>query len=96
MTLAAPLGFSDPFSGSEGWVKRYGTVPVSQFNSAEMIAEKWNASREDMERFAYTSHMRAIRAIDEGRFVNEIAPMNGISVDEGPRAATRRWKRWRR
>ena len=88
MTMAAPLGFNDPFSGSEGWRKRYGDVPVSQFNSAEMIAEKWQASREDMERFAYTSHMKAIRAQDEGRFDNEIAPMNGVSADEGPRRDT--------
>jgi acetyl-CoA C-acetyltransferase len=88
MTLAAPLGFTDPFSGSPGWVKRYGTVPVSQFNSAEMIAEKWNASREDMELFAYTSHKRAIRAQDEGRFNNEIAPIAGITADEGPRRDT--------
>jgi acetyl-CoA C-acetyltransferase len=88
MTLAAPLGFSDPFSGSEGWVKRYGTVPVSQFNSAEMIAEKWDASRLDMEKFAFESHRRAIRAIDEGRFRNEIAPLNGIENDEGPRRDT--------
>src|SRR5579859_3263510 len=88
MTMAAPLGFSDPFSGSEGWRKRYGDVPVSQFNSAEMIAEKWQASREDMERFAYNSHMKAIRAQDEGRFNNEIAPMNGVTADEGPRRDT--------
>src|SRR4051812_39077755 len=85
MTLAAPLGFSDPFSGSEGWRKRYGDVPVSQFNSAEMIAEKWQASRLDMEEFAYNSHKKAIRAIDEGRFRSEIAPLNGIENDEGPR-----------
>ena len=38
MTMAAPLGFSDPFSGSEGWRKRYGDEEVSQFRSAEMIA----------------------------------------------------------
>ena len=88
MTMAAPLGFNDPFSGSEGWRKRYGDVPVSQFNSAEMIAEKWQASREDMERFAYNSHMKAIRAQEEGRFNNEIAPMNGITADEGPRRDT--------
>ncbi len=88
MTMAAPLGFSDPFSGSEGWRKRYGDVPVSQFNSAEMIAEKWQASREDMELFAYNSHMKAIRAQDEGRFNNEIAPMNGVTADEGPRRDT--------
>ena len=88
MTLAAPLGFSDPFSGSEGWRKRYGDTPVSQFNSAEMIAAKWDASREDMERFAYNSHMKAIRAQDEGRFNNEIAPLAGVSADEGPRRDT--------
>jgi hypothetical protein len=34
MTLAAELGFDDPFSGSEGWVKRCGAGEVSQFNSA--------------------------------------------------------------
>ena len=88
MTMAAPLGFSDPFSGSEGWRKRYGDVPVSQFNSAEMIAEKWQCSREEMELFAYNSHMKAIRAQDEGRFNNEIAPMNGVTADEGPRRDT--------
>src|ERR1700685_2846652 len=88
MTLAAPLGFSDPFSGSEGWRKRYGDTPVSQFNSAEMIAEKWQASRQDMELFAYNSHMKAIRAQDEGRFDNEIAPLNGVTADEGPRRDT--------
>jgi acetyl-CoA C-acetyltransferase len=88
MTMAAPLGFSDPFSGSEGWRKRYGDVPVSQFNSAEMIAEKWQASRLDMEQFAYNSHMKAIRAQDEGRFNNEIAPLNGVTADEGPRRDT--------
>ncbi len=88
MTLAAPLGFSDPFSGSEGWRKRYGDVPVSQFNSAEMIAKKWGASRLDMEKFAFESHRRAIRAIDEGRFRNEIAPLAGVENDEGPRRDT--------
>jgi acetyl-CoA C-acetyltransferase len=88
MTMAAPLGFNDPFSGSEGWRKRYGDVPVSQFNSAEMIAEKWQASRQDMELFAYNSHMKAIRAQEEGRFNKEIAPMNGVAADEGPRRDT--------
>ncbi|MCO4747698.1 MAG: acetyl-CoA C-acetyltransferase, partial [Proteobacteria bacterium] len=59
MLAAQPLGFSDPFSGSKGWVARYGSKPVSQFNSAEMIAEKWNCSREDLERWALRSHQRA-------------------------------------
>jgi acetyl-CoA C-acetyltransferase len=88
MTLAQPLGFPDPFSGSEGWVARYGPGEVSQFRGAEMIAEKWNITREDMERFAFESHQRAIRAIDEGRFEGEIAPLAGVVHDEGPRRDT--------
>jgi acetyl-CoA C-acetyltransferase len=53
-----------------------------------MIAEKWDCSREDMERFALESHERALRAIDEGRFEQEIIPLEGVSVDEGPRRGT--------
>ena len=85
MTLAADLGFTDPFTGSEGWVKRYGDGEVSQFNGADMIATKWDISREDMEAFAVDSHEKAIRARAEGRFENEIAPLNGLDIDEGPR-----------
>ncbi len=88
MTLAEPLGFTDPFSGSKGWVARYGTQEVSQFRGAEMIAEKWDISREDMERFALSSHERAIRAMDEGRFDNEIVPFGDVVADEGPRRGT--------
>jgi acetyl-CoA C-acetyltransferase len=88
MTCAEPLGFKDPFSGSTGWVERYGPGEVSQFRGAEMIAEKWDISREDMERFALESHKRALRAIDEKRFENEIVPLAGIEVDEGPRRDT--------
>jgi acetyl-CoA C-acetyltransferase len=85
MTLAGDLGFDDPFTGSEGWVKRYGAGEVSQFNSAEMIAGKWGCSREDMEAYAVESHERALRATQEGRFEREIAPLNGLARDEGPR-----------
>ncbi|HBZ72885.1 MAG TPA: acetyl-CoA C-acetyltransferase [Deltaproteobacteria bacterium] len=88
MLAGQPLGFTDPFTGSKGWVARYGTGEVSQFRSAEMIAEKWACSREDMERFALESHRRAIRAIDEGRFEREIVPLEGASRDEGPRRDT--------
>ncbi len=88
MTLAEPLGFSDPFSGSKGWVDRYGTQEISQFRGAEMIAEKWDISREDMERFALESHQRAVRAIDAGAFKDEIAPYGEVTTDEGPRRNT--------
>jgi acetyl-CoA C-acetyltransferase len=69
-------------------VERYGTQEVSQFRGAEMIAEKWDISRQDMEVFAFESHQRAIRAIDEGRFENEIAPFGDVTHDEGPRRDT--------
>ncbi len=88
MLAGQPLGFEDPFTGSKGWVERYGTQEVSQFRAAEMIAEKWNLSREQMEAYALESHRRAIRAIDEGRFEREIVPLAGVSADEGPRRDT--------
>jgi acetyl-CoA C-acetyltransferase len=85
MTAGQPLGFDDPFTGSDGWVKRYGTQEVTQFRSAEMIAEKWDLSRDEMEAFAVESHERAIRARAEGRFDAEIVPLGDCTADEGPR-----------
>ena len=88
MVLAKPLGFNDPFSGSKGWVKRYGNEPVSQFHGAELIAKKWDISREEMEEYALASHQRAAAAIDEGRFNNEVVPFNGLKMDETIRRDT--------
>ncbi|UXJ55137.1 MULTISPECIES: acetyl-CoA C-acetyltransferase [Pseudomonas] len=85
MTAAEPLGFGDPFSGSEGWVKRYGATPPSQFRSAQMIAEKWGLGREALEAYALESHQRALRAIEAGRFAREIVPLAGVQHDETPR-----------
>lgn len=85
MTLAGELGFTDPFSGSTGWVERYGPNPPTQFNSAQMIADKWGFSREDLEKYSYQSHQRALAAIKEGRFDREILPLNGVTQDETPR-----------
>ena len=88
MTVADQFGFTDPFSGSEGWVARYGTQEISQFRAAELIAQKWGIEREAMERFALQSHERALQAIDEARFEREIVPLRDVSVDEGPRRGT--------
>ena len=82
------LGFADPFSGSKGWVNRYGNKEVSQFNSAQMIAEKWNISRLEMENYAYQSHQKAISAIEKGLFKDEIISVEGFDTDETPRAET--------
>ena len=85
MTAGQALGFDDPFTGSTGWTSRYGTDEVSQFVGAQMMADKWDLSREEMEDFAVESHLRALRAREEGRFDAEIAPLNGLTFDEGPR-----------
>ncbi|MFC0863682.1 acetyl-CoA C-acetyltransferase [Sphaerimonospora cavernae] len=86
---ADSLGLTEgPYVGSRGWQARYGTQDVSQFRGAEMIASDWDISREDMEAFAFESHQRAIRAIDEGRFEREITPFEGVTTDEGPRRDT--------
>ncbi|WP_342363234.1 acetyl-CoA C-acetyltransferase [Terrarubrum flagellatum] len=88
MLAGQAYGFPDPFSTSPGWRARYGDQEVSQFRSAEMIAEKWDCSREEMESFALASHQRAIAAIDEGWFKSQIAPVGDIAIDETPRRDT--------
>jgi len=88
MLAGQEYGFETPFGGSEGWTKRYGDQEVSQFVGAEMIAEKWDISREDMEVFAKESHDRALRAIAEGRFDREIVPVGDFAMDETPREST--------
>lgn len=83
-----PYGFDDPFTGSKGWVERYGAGLLNQIASAEMIAEKWNLSREEMEGFALASHQRAAAATANGWFEREIAPLEGLTQDETIRATT--------
>lgn len=88
MLAGQALGFNDPFSDSTGWVKRYGNQEVSQFNSAQMIAEKWKISRSEMESYAYKSHQKAMHAINSGYFKDEIVSVGEFSQDETPRAET--------
>ena len=88
MTFGQQLGFETPFTGAVGWAERFGDQEISQFRGADMIAEKWDISRREMEEFALESHRRALAAIDEGRFKNEIVPFGDFAVDEGPRAET--------
>ena len=80
MLVGQQYGFSTPFAESPGWLARYGDQEVSQFRSAEMIAEKWGVSRTDMEELALASHERAKAAIAEGRFKDEIEP---VSLPDG-------------
>ncbi len=88
MLSGQQYGFADPFSTSEGWQARYGDQEISQFRSADLIAQKWGISRAAMESFALSSHRRAAQAIDSGAFASEITPFGSLSVDECPRRDT--------
>lgn len=88
MICARDLGFNDPYSGSPGWVARFGDAPVSQFNGAEMMAEKFGFSRRDLEEYSLASHQRAEHARVNGYFDREITPINGLEQDETIRAGS--------
>ncbi|MEV6772776.1 acetyl-CoA C-acetyltransferase [Nocardia sp. NPDC051030] len=85
MLAGQQYGFEAPFVGAHGWDHRYGTGEVSQFNSANMIAEKWDISRVDMEQWALRSNERARKAIVEGKFDREIVGVGDFFIDECPR-----------
>jgi acetyl-CoA acyltransferase len=79
---------------SDKLLERWEIVP--QGVSAELIAEEWGISREELDAYSYESHRRALAAIQEGRFEREIVPVEvsnphtGVvfGVDETPRADT--------
>jgi len=79
---------------SDELLERWELVP--QGIAAELIAERWGFSREELDAFSYESHRRALAAIDEGHFEQEIVPIEvsnpraGVlfGVDETPRADT--------
>src|SRR5436190_19665921 len=79
---------------SDKLLERWEIVP--QGISAELIAEEWNFTREELDAYSYESHRRALAAIAEGRFEREIVPVEVsnphagtlFAVDETPRADT--------
>ena len=85
MIVGEQFGFTSPTNESKSWLHRYGDQEISQFRGSELIAEKWNISREEMEEYALTSHQRAQAAIRAGHFENEIIEVDGFKTDEGPR-----------
>jgi acetyl-CoA acyltransferase len=93
MMSRVPMG-SNGGDLSDKLTDRWQIVP--QGISAEVIAEEWGLSREELDAFSLESHRRAIAAIDEGRFENEIVPVEVqnphvgtlFAVDETPRRET--------
>jgi len=56
--------------------------------TAENVAERWDVSREDMDRFAQQSQERAVAAQDSGFFAREISVYEGVALDDGPRRSS--------
>jgi acetyl-CoA C-acetyltransferase len=56
--------------------------------TAENVAERWDISRDDMDRFAQQSQERAVAAQDSGFFAREITPWDGVAADDGPRRSS--------
>ncbi len=80
MGVTAQQGPGVPFGPA--MMERYANGLVPQGISAELIADKWSISREQLDEIAYDSHMRAARATDEGAFENEIVPID-VKLDDG-------------
>ncbi len=55
---------------------------------ASFVSRELGITREEQDEWAFRSHQRAVRAIDEGRFADEIVPVGDVSADEGPRRDT--------
>ncbi|WP_345458891.1 acetyl-CoA C-acetyltransferase [Actinoallomurus oryzae] len=87
-SVAMALEKGMPFPYGEGWNQRYGDQEISQFRGAQLMCEKWGYKRGDLEQFALESHRRAVHAIENGHFDREIAPIAGVTKDEGARADT--------
>lgn len=85
--MKAEHGF--PFN-AKGIEKRYPGIFFSQFTGAELVADKWNLSRSDLDSFALESHIKAANASKADLFKNEILPLEGnkgsmVISDEGIR-----------
>jgi acetyl-CoA C-acetyltransferase len=75
VALPAKEGFGNPMSPNQQ--KRYPNIQFSQFMGAEMMAQKYGLSKDQLDEYAYGSHQRAIAATQAGAFKDEIVPVTG-------------------
>ncbi|WP_327142804.1 thiolase family protein [Nocardia sp. NBC_01327] len=71
-----------------GFAERYPEGLVPQGISAELIAAKWGLSRGQLDEFALASHEKAARATKDGAFEAQLAPLGGLTTDEGIRVGS--------
>ncbi len=75
MNLTLPNGKPAGMPFGPAYLNRTGGEFVDQGKAAELIAEKWGITKEEMDQFALRSHQRAHRAWEEGRFSREVMPV---------------------
>lgn len=78
MSMIPMVGYH--FSPNPGMVDKLPEIFTSMGQTAENVVVKYNVSRQDMDEFAYTSHMKAAKAQDEGFFEDEIVPLEVTTV----------------
>ena len=83
MGLASQLPAKNGFGHykSPGIEKKYPNIMFSQFTGAEMMAEKYGLSKDELDAYSYDSHQRAIAATQAGRFKDEIVPLQITRAD---------------
>ena len=88
--MGASIGKDAGFPFGPRMLKRYEGQQINQGLGAEMIAEKWSFSRQQLDEFSLASHEKAAKAIDSGAFTGQYAPVpgTGLEVDEGVRRET--------
>jgi acetyl-CoA C-acetyltransferase len=88
-----PMGLSAALPAQNGFgtymspdiVKKYPNIQFSQFMGAEMMAEKYKLTKDELDAFGYGSHQKAIAATQGGKFEKEIVPLE-ITLDDGSKA----------
>ncbi len=88
-----PMGLSAALPAQNGFgtymspdiVKKYPNIQFSQFMGAEMMAEKYKLTKDELDAFGYGSHQKAIAATQGGKFEREIVPLE-ITLDDGSKA----------
>jgi acetyl-CoA C-acetyltransferase len=84
-----PMGLASSLPAKNGFghymspniESRYPNIQFSQFTGAEMMAEKYGLSKDELDEYAYHSHQRAIAATQGGRFKDEIVPLEITRAD---------------
>src|SRR6201985_1479551 len=84
-----PMGLASSLPAKNGFghykspklEERYPNIVFSQFTGAEMMAEKYGLSKDDLDQYAYESHQRAIAATQAGKFKDEIVPLTITRAD---------------